>query len=258
MQRRVWVGVGVVVVLAAGVVILAGGRMPWLADPGCRIVQPVDPGPAASATAAPGGGGLRVVEQGSSRADRTVSAGAIVQNTSHATAFHAKIAFTVQGRDWQQQEIPVLLPGQRIGVGAEGVADAGAVAVSLRTATWLAADALGADFAPVTATYLHTIRPPHDKVTLDIHYTEHVPACRGLIGADVAVVLRDAGGRIVGGATELAGLLYRNTDVAASELRPPRWAPCSRGDHELWAVLGPPRPAVATTPRAELYPYCGV
>ncbi|RSM39371.1 hypothetical protein DMA12_30090 [Amycolatopsis balhimycina DSM 5908] len=98
-------------------------------------------------------------------------------------------------------EVPVLMPGQRIGV----VLDRPAVG----PVSWLAPEALGG-FTPVTATV----------VPGGVRYRSG--NCRALTSRGAAVLHRDASGRITGG-----------------EQLPPASVSCAVGEKELPAAVAP-------------------
>jgi hypothetical protein len=210
-----------------------------------------------------------VVEQGFSRERSSVSVGVIVQNTSRSVAYHTTIAFQLLDGNGRivpdtvtPQQIPILLPGERVGFGSDFPVSSPVASVrpELGPATWLAADALGADYQPVTGTYLRTLRPnPTDKATVDIHYQQHSPGCADLSEGETSVVFRNAGGAIVGGTTTAAGTVVNYTNghgvSIGGELKPPAKPACSHGDSEQW-IIPASAPATATDNRTELYPQC--
>jgi hypothetical protein len=158
----------VVTVLAAVVVLgalvfLGRGKLPSLDQNlltgGCAIPSRVTAVPG-RADAAPGGGGVRVAEQGAS--------GAVLENTSTQVAYRIPVG--------PAAVVPLLTPGARIGVAASG---------TLGPVTWLSPESLG-DLTPVTATV----------VPGGVRY--HSANCRALTSRGAAVIHRDAGGRIVG------------------------------------------------------------
>src|SRR5213078_176892 len=100
-------------------------------------------------------------------------------------------------------EIPVMMPGQRVGVGrplidVNATNKVTSADIDLQTTTWLPNGALGG-FTSATDTYESTSRvsssPPADAV----RYTERSANCRALSSRRTAVVFRDANGKIVGG-----------------------------------------------------------
>jgi hypothetical protein len=118
----------------------------------------------------------------------------VLENTSTLAAYRIPVtsgSTTV--------EVPVLTPGQRIGV----VLDRPAVGPVI----WLAPEALGG-FTPVTAT----------PVPGGVRYSS--ANCRALTSRGAAVLHRDAAGRIDGGAP-----------------LPPASVSCAPGERELPAVL---------------------
>ncbi|MBE1496722.1 hypothetical protein H4696_003822 [Amycolatopsis lexingtonensis] len=160
------IGVGVVAVAVFGLLALLGrGRVSLdqnqLLGTGCAIPAKITavPGPA------PDGGAVRVAEQG--------PGAAVLENTSTLAAY--RIVVTSGGRT---AEVPVLTPGQRIGV----VLDRPAVG----PVTWLAPEALGG-FTPVTASV----------VPGGIRY--HSANCRALTSRGAAVLHRDPAGHLTGG-----------------------------------------------------------
>ncbi|MEV4053379.1 hypothetical protein AB0J55_19490 [Amycolatopsis sp. NPDC049688] len=160
----------VVAVLAAVVVLgllgfIGRGRVSLdtstLLGGGCTIPQRIAavPGPA------PDGGSVRVAEQG--------PGAAVVENTSTLAAY--RIPVTSGSRS---VEVPLLTPGQRIGV----VLDQPAVGPVI----WLAPESLGG-FTPVTA----------DVVPGGVRYRSG--NCRALTSRGAAVLFRGPDGRITGG-----------------------------------------------------------
>jgi hypothetical protein len=158
----------VVVVIAAVTVVLAGGRLPWSDDSSsgaCDIPDRVS-GMSASAVSAPGGGGVQVVEQGFTQdPNSAVSLGAVLENTGSSIAYRTQVAFRLfdashselpeAGPTKLTVEIPVILPGQRIGTGSgtySANVQVASIEVGLGATTWVPRDAVGHSFSPVTAT----------------------------------------------------------------------------------------------------------
>lgn len=269
--------VAVVIVLAAVTVVLAGGRLPWNDDSSsgdCDIPAKVS-GQPASAASAPGGGGVRVVEQGFTQdPNSTVSLGAVLENTSSSVAYRTQVTFRLfdashtelpeAGTTQLTVEIPVILPGQRIGTGSgtyRGTVRVASIDVGLGATTWVPRDAVGHTFSPVTATYLRTVRfNPRIPTSVDIHYKETSANCRSLDNRLTAVVFRDATGKVVGGdvASPDTPIIFRDEqgNDLGGEKRLPSSLSCSQGERETWIV--PPRgePATADDARTAIYPYC--
>jgi hypothetical protein len=258
-QLTVAVAAGVVVV-AAGVALI-GSRLSSGGPRTCDIPASVSTGAASSLP----GDGIRVVEKGftQSGVDGPVSLGAVVQNTSHMVAYRTRVTLRVfDSVSPIVEEIPVLLPGQRIGVGGEapGGTKAGPFRVGLDTTHWLDPAAVDG-FEPVTGAYLRTIRPdPQSPATVDVHYTESSPNCRPLVDRGVATVFRDSGGAIVGGALSQPGTLTVFRDkrgvLVGGEQHAPSGDPCDSGTREMWVIPSNPAPDTAAAARTRVYPYC--
>jgi hypothetical protein len=177
------IGVAAVAIAVFGLLALLGrGKVPALDESlltgGCAIPARITavPGPA------PDGGAVRVAEQG--------PGAAVLENTSALAAY--RIPVTSGSRT---VVVPVLTPGQRIGV----VLDRPAVGPVI----WLAPEALGG-FTPVTATV----------VPGGVRYRSE--NCRALTSRGAAVLVRDAAGHLTGG-----------------EQLPPASVSCAPGDRVL-------------------------
>ncbi|MEC3982450.1 hypothetical protein [Amycolatopsis sp. H20-H5] len=275
---RPFLMLGVVVALGAVTVVLAGGRLPWTSTPHrCDIPASVAGG-AVSSSAAPGGGGVRVIEQGFTGAeDHSVSLGAIVENSSTSVAYRTRVTFrtfdaehnllppTEGSVDRRLVEIPVILPGQRTGVGLSTLmtrsTEIASFEVEMGTTTWVSRPALGQDYEPTTGAYLRVLRfNPKTPFNVDIHYKETSPSCRSLGSRRTATVFRDAGGKIVGGSLDSPGGLIIFRDEQGRDLGGewtlPAGQSCDQGERETWLTPSVPVPAVAADARTEVYPYC--
>jgi hypothetical protein len=266
-----------VVVVAAVTVVLAKGRLPWSdvsSSGGCDIPDRVS-GISASAVSAPGGGGVQVVEQGfTQNPNSTVSLGAILENTGSSVAYRTQVTFRLFDASRSElpevgpvkltAEVPVILPGQRIGAGAgtyRADVRVASVEIVVGATTWIPRDAVGHSFSPVTATYLRTTRfNPQIPMSVDIRYQETSANCRSLDNRGTAVVFRDPTGKVVGGdvGTPDTPIMFRDeqgNDLGGETQRPPSPS-CSQGERETWIV--PPRgePATADDTRTAIYPYC--
>jgi hypothetical protein len=245
------------VVLGIVLALAAGGIAGWavhvrLADPppACAVPATAPDKPRAAAGTAPGGGGLHLVEQGFTNLNSGASYGAIVENTSTSVAYRTRVTFSFsnKGDQIQQvpspratQEIPVIQPGQRIGVGTtEALApphSAAAVELHLGDTTWLTREELG-DLSPVTASVTHSEHPNADYPGyLKITYTSSTAACRQLAWRGVATVVRNQSGTIIGGAL----------DSSADG--------CATGTHVTSPLDLLP---VADDTRTQVFPYCDV
>ncbi|UOZ02578.1 hypothetical protein [Amycolatopsis sp. WQ 127309] len=209
-RNRVLAVLGVVVVLAA-IVVSAGGKLPWTgrsaSDDSCDIP---DRAPASTLASAPGG--IKVVEQGFSQSPSgLVSLGAILENTSTEVARRIPVRFRLFDAAHHELpglttgelsvEVPLLLPGQRIGAGTGAYRREIPVAGAETTVgpnAWVPRAAVGS-LGPVGATYLRTLRfYPDNPVSVDVHYRETSTNCRALTSRDTAVVFRDRTGRRTG------------------------------------------------------------
>ncbi|MQA10152.1 MAG: hypothetical protein GEU98_16680 [Pseudonocardiaceae bacterium] len=261
-KRKLLVVVAVVVVVAAATVttvVLTRSNSTPSAKP-CEIPKSVREKPV-SAKTAPGGGGIRVVEQGFSQASADLSMGAVLQNTSDRTAYRTKVAFRIFASPDHEPseppeevvmttEIPVMMPGQQVGVGRGaglGWGRVTSVATERKTTTWLPKGALGSQFVPTATTYKRMI-PPYDVV----RYTENSENCRALTNRRTAVVFRDAGGKIVGG--DLADPDGKGRPVSGQQ--PPSSPSCSPGERETWIVPPTGAPPNVDGKRTRLYSYC--
>ncbi|WP_410610378.1 hypothetical protein [Amycolatopsis sp. lyj-109] len=178
----------VAIVVFALLALLGRGKLPALDETlltgGCAIPNRITavPGPA------PDGGSVRVAEQG--------PGAAVLENTSTLAAY--RIPVTSGSRT---VEVPVLTPGQRVGVVLDRP--------TLGPVVWIAPEALGG-FSPVTATV----------VPGGVRYRSG--NCRALTGRGAAVLFRDPSGRITGGAQV-----------------PPESVSCAPGERELPAAVPP-------------------
>jgi len=232
----------------------------------CDIPNSVQEQPA-SAKTAPGGGGIEVAEKGVSSSG-LASMGAVLRNTSDHIAYRTRLTLKVvvsvnglppgpiQGSP-MTMEIPVMLPGQLVGVGrplirVSATNKVTSADVDLQTTTWLSDGALGG-FTPTTDTYESISRvnvsPPADAV----RYTERSTNCRALSSRRTAVVFRDAGGKIVGG--DLVPPDGKGNPAGSSQ-QPPSSPSCSPGEHSTWIVPLQNIPQNADDKRTELYSYC--
>ncbi|MEA5367604.1 hypothetical protein VA596_49295 [Amycolatopsis sp., V23-08] len=258
--------VAVAVVAAAGItaVVLSTGGEP-AARP-CDIPDSVREQPA-SAKTAPGGGGIEVAEKGVSSTG-LVSMGAVLRNTSDRVAYRTRVALEVnvsvdglppgpvQG-PLMTMEIPVLVPGQRVGIGrplikVTATNKVTSADVDPQTTTWLPAGALGG-FSPVTDTYESTSRVKAALPADAVRYTERSANCRALASRRTAVVFRDTTGKIVGD-----GLLPPDGrgNPAGSPQQRPASPSCSPGERSTWIVPLQDIPPETDDSRTELYSYC--
>jgi hypothetical protein len=224
-------------------------------------VQPV------SAKTAPGGGGIDVEETGVSSSG-LVSMGAVVRNTSDHIAYRTRVmlkvsvAFTglppgpMQG-SLLTMEIPVMLPGQRVGIGrplvnVNATTKVISADVEAQTTTWLPNGALGG-FSPTADTYESISRVKSSLPADAVQYTENSTNCRALADRRTAVVFRDANGKIVGG--DLVPPDGKG-NPAGSAQQPLTSPSCWPGQRNTWIVPLADIPQNADDKRTELYSYC--
>ncbi|MFC7616594.1 hypothetical protein ACFQV2_27180 [Actinokineospora soli] len=269
----------VAVTLGAATAVVVDGRTPSESSD-CAVPAYVE-GTPASPEAAPDGGGLEVVEQGFTQTGDAVSIGAVVHNTSAHPAYRTRVQIRLYDakRMWLPEErpgevrrvmeIPVVMPGQRVGIGNDahpaplyggGKAVVRSFDVELTTTTWLEPDALGG-LVPVSAREVRAEHPsPASDDVVSAHYRERSANCRTLAARGAAVVYRDAGGRIVGGAIEPPGALIvfrdERNEVVGGEPTPPESAPCAPGERDMWVIPLNPVPDSADLSRIEVHPYC--
>jgi hypothetical protein len=267
-KRKLLLLVIVVVVLAAAGItaVVLSTRGGESASKPCDIPNSVREQPM-PAKAAPGGGGIEVAEKGVSSSG-LASMGAALRNTSDQVAYRTRVTLKVvvsvdglppgpiQGPS-MTMEIPVMLPGQRVGIGrplinVSATNKVTSADVDLQTTTWSPNGAFGG-FAPITDTYDSTSRvhssPPADSV----QYTENSANCRALSSRRTAVVFRDATGKIVGG--DLVPPDGKG-NPAGSPQQPPASPSCSTGERSTWIVPLQNIPQNADDKRTELYSYC--
>ena len=276
-KAKLMVLIAAAVLLVAGIVVVAGGKLPWVNDSsrgGCDIPDKVI-GETVSAAAAPGGGAVHVVEQGFAQdPNSAVSLGAVLENTSSSVAYRTKVTFRLfdaahtelpeTGTSPLTVEVPIILPGQRIGTG-EGTyrkAKVASVEFGIGASTWVSREAVGS-FSPITATYVRTARfNPRIPTSVDIHYKETSTNCRALNSRTTAVVFRNAAGKLIGG-----GVAFPDTPITfrdeqghdlGGETQPPASPSCAQGERETWIVPPTGSPSTADDARTEIYPYCDV
>src|SRR5438067_2299230 len=125
-RKLLLLAIVVLVVAAAGVTAVVLSTGDESASKPCDIPNFVQEEPA-SAKTAPGGGGIEVAENGLSSVG-LASMGAVLHNTSDRIAYRTrltlKVFITVNGLpqgplqgSFTTMEIPVMMPGQRVGVG---------------------------------------------------------------------------------------------------------------------------------------------
>jgi hypothetical protein len=199
--------------------------------PAPSACAPKRTGVTAPVAAPSGGAGLRVIEQGftqlgqASGAGAMVSLGAVVENTSTLVAYRTRIRFTVfdaqhvsavpeKSGELLYQEIPVILPGQKIAVGSwtytrEGERSTNVVVagfdVELGTPQWWPRANDVYPFASVATQPVTVQRDTIDTRKAWVDYTAVSQYCGTIALRGVAVVFRDSGGTLIGGSFDSRG-----------------------------------------------------
>ena len=212
MTRRFWLAGASVLLLIVGLttwrLVAARPSGPDNASTRCTPARPVPGG--AAADAAPAGGGLRVVEQGFTQIDgngKVVSVGAVVENASTAVAYRTPVHIKVFDASHNRasadaggllsQVIPVLMPGERIGVGAwaylrsdavtGAVTAVASVELELGPSQWFAPDDSAVFFAAITSTHKHTqLTTTGGPAYGSIAFTADSPYCQSISDRGVA------------------------------------------------------------------------
>lgn len=183
----------------------------------CATAPSTATGQTTSAATGVGGGGIRVVESGFTQLGpnkSVASIGAVLENTSaDQVAYRTRITFRVLGDGGKstvpagsgellRQEIPVILPKQKIPVGAWTYVESSIVAVTvdLGDATWLKRTAA---FAEITTSYQSLSRTSSDPETGTVAYSVTSSYCQDLKPRGAGMVFRNSSGTIVGGSFEL-------------------------------------------------------
>ena len=260
-KRTVLLTAAIVVAAAAGAaaVVLTN-------EAGEPAAKPCDIPASAMEKPVPASDAIKVAEKGVSSSG-LASMGAVLRNTSEKIAYRTRVALKVtvsvngvaQGLQGpgMTMEIPVIMPGQQVGIGRPLVAvgemtKVTSADVEVQTTTWLPRTALGS-FTPVTDTYESmaraTVSPPADVV----RYRETSANCRVLTSRRTAVVFRDASGAIVGGDLVPAD---GKGNPAGAPVEPPASPSCEPGDRSTWIVPMQQIPREAEDARTALYSYC--
>jgi len=291
LRRKILMPLSVVVLVAvvtagAAVALQMRGQPDATATPTAPCVGPPDratPSAAeeATATVPPDGNGLDVVESGftqlgSSSAPITrnsmVSIGAVVANTSTHTAHRALVTFNVLDSAGesavlttildQPREIPVILPGERIGVGGQfwirsedgQRVEVARVNATVSGATWTAtatpdtpaatgdpaAEADATTAGGITTRHLETRRHGTDQIDATVTYEVRSPYCRKWTSVGTSAVFRDDAGTVVGGGFD--------PTVSPSA--------CLPGQHPGSTLLPSSLPPAAADTRTEVYQHC--
>lgn len=262
--------------LVAVLTLTAAGIWVWrttsTAPPAC--VSTAGPANAATRPVAAPPTGLRVVEKGFSQLTnehRDVLVGAVLENTSSLVAYRVPVTFRVtdqagrpidyqRNRRWLRVEIPVVMPGQRIGVGTLVAVDqdertnqfltAAAFTADVGMPQWWPRLSRGHTFAEVTT---QLVRVPNDPQGYSsLHFTIQTRYCETLLRRGVVALYRSANGTLLGGSIQPDG---RGTDPQTRAMCPPwNYHP---GYPATSQGLAAPPPGADDT-RTEIYEYCDV
>lgn len=228
-RSTVWlIGAGLLaVVLVAAVVLIVRGVRGPAPQAACKFPAPAPSAPATPPGQAPGGGAVRIAEQGFSPTVRPggVSMAAVLENTSRAqVAYRTKVTFEIDDATGHSAgdpasatslifEVPVILPGQRVGVAtttALATDTAGRPRTASRLVThldqthWLPRSGAGAVYQPATA----TVNGVETKtVTASVTFTVTSDyQCDRVWRHWVMVLYRDHAGKLVGGMWAVDGI----------------------------------------------------
>ncbi|HEX6075565.1 MAG TPA: hypothetical protein VFZ32_09925 [Micromonosporaceae bacterium] len=255
--------------LAATALVAVGmtaGLMVWQnvdSSPGtsCIPVNAPRGGTSAPAAAAPGGGGIRVIEKGFTQVvhkGMTVSLGAVLENTSAMAGYRVQLSFRVLGSSGQtvvpnrsgellRQEIPVILPGQRIGTGAWTYVQDDAAGrpvtvsrfeVALGQARFIPQG--NRHFAEVTTRGNQLERSDVEPASGSVRFSIRSGYCGATSPRGIAMLFRDSHGALVGG----------SFDLENSEPR------CQPGVHTELVTAFRSVPDDIDQSRTTTYPYC--
>ncbi|WFE23652.1 hypothetical protein O7621_10470 [Solwaraspora sp. WMMD937] len=289
-----------VVTAGAAVALQMRGQPDATATPTAPCVGPPDratPSATAEATATaapdgngpdgngPDGNGLDVVESGFTQLGSTsapitrnamVSIGAVVANTSTHTAHRALVTFDVLDDAGESavlttildrpREIPVILPGERVGVGGQfwirsedgQRVEVARVNATVSGAAWTAtatadtpdatadaaaeadADAVATTAGGITTRHLQTRRHGTDQIDATVTYETRSPYCQKWTSVGASAVFRDDAGTVVGGGFD--------PTVSPSA--------CLPGQHSGSTLLPSSLPPAAADTRTEVYQHC--
>ncbi|MFI5959735.1 hypothetical protein [Cryptosporangium sp. NPDC051539] len=236
---------------------------------GCGLPTAAPQTPAVPASEAPGGGGVKVTETAFSptEGDNGVGMAAVVQNTSKAqVAYRTTVTFamtTPAGQNALYPDagpdmvivIPVLLPGEHLGVAnwaglypdSQGTPAApGTMTVTVSSTHWIDRDTdEGRIFQPVGTKNKGIQRTDPEKPTVgNARVLVTSSYCRAVGRHGVALLFRDAGGRLIGGT--------RIVDASISLCRPG-----TRVDGDSARTIQG-IPTAADLDRTETYAYCDI
>lgn len=269
MTKRKLLLLGIIVAMVAGAGITAlvlSNHGDDSASKPCDIPNFVREQPT-SAKAAPDGGGVKTEEVGTSPSG-LASLGAVLHNTSDQIAYRTRVALKVsvslngaapgpvEGPQ-MTMEIPVMLPGQRVGIGRSLLDVSGRTKITSadaepQTTTWLRNGALGGFTTPVD-TFESINRVKLSSPADAVRYLENSANCRALSDRRTAVVFRDSKGKIVGG--DLVPPDGKGNQAGSAQQEPSGLA-CSPGQHSTWIVPLQDIPETTDDKRTELYSYC--
>lgn len=163
---------------------------------------------------------LKVVEKGAFLDENPpdLNVGAVIENTGTKAAYDTVVEYTVMvngttvtsGSQLRTQVVPAILPGQKLPIGATLYSDNriegfGAVfaMVDVKSTHWVDPAPESPLFQPPTTT------PIESSDDQQLNYTIDSAGCGDLIERGTAAVLRDAEGRIIGGAFQVGNTVER-------------------------------------------------
>jgi hypothetical protein len=248
-----WTAVGAVVATAAALLVAGCTTEDGPSGSSCALATP--PPAAGSVDSA----GIKVTEQGFSTSSAEfpmVSIGAVLENTTDQVAYRTRVVFdafdaagSIVGEDqvkYTMIEVPIIAPKAKVAVGdmfhASTKVTLTKVTVTPAVTAWMPAGDGSTGLAPVTSTVVAGSGKRAADGSGELYLTSRGDNCTALISRGIALVYRDAGGAIVGGAIDGLEKLYA----------------CEPDDEqkEVSIVLPDVIPAAADLDKTQITPMC--
>lgn len=230
-RRRWWLAGGAVAVVAVtatviGVAVLPGRNTPS-GQGSCDAAGAKRTGVTSPVAPPPENHGLRVVEKGFTQLAapaESVSLGTVLANDSTIVAYRTRIRFSVFDRQHHSAtlaegqvlylEIPVILPGQRTGVGTaaflreDGAGRPVTVAgfdVEISATQWWPRHNDVLDFRPISTHHMSTKRRSDQPPSGILKFSVDSSLCHASVIRGVSTLFRDHHGALVGGGFVIDG-----------------------------------------------------